>query len=617
MPLLRAPGAPLRRRIGVGLGAVGLLAAVLLLIGIAQLGRIVPGTHVAGVDVGGLDVGSARRALTAALDDAEQRPLAVSMPGLRVHVRPADVGIRFDVDATLHRALAHGRGGPDGFAARVATAVTGHDLAPSALLDERRLTAWVDGIADRVDRVAHAGDLIIGATDRTVRVVGPQGTVHVDRTASRARVRAALLDPAVTHVTLVTATTLPPVDRTPIEMLADTMTTALRAPIGLEHDGRTFIITPQDLATLVTVGATSDTDGVRPALHVAQERVARVLGDRLGATFERSPVSARLEIPDVPTMLDARGSASFRPVPVAATVTPSVDRAVVVPRRTARQLERMLRDGVRREVADLLIIEPDLTTDEVEAQRPTHALGTFTTRFAPGGDRTVNIARLAALLDGTMVAPGEEFSINRTSGPRSCADGFLPAGTIVRGELVDSCGGGVSQLGTTLLNASFFAGLPLTQWQPHSFYISRYPAGREATLSYPALDVRFLNDTDGWIALRATTTSTSVTVTLFGRPRWEEVRAEHGPWGPPTPFTEVVRVATDLSPGSRRLVQPGGDGFDVVVTRTRVAGEGEDQPPVERWRTVYRPQQRIVEVSPADAPAADAPPAVDGAASDG
>lgn len=610
-----------RAVVGVGVG-IGVLTATLVLLTIAQAGRILPGTQVAGVDVGGQDRWEARRTLLPVLERAERRPLAVSAPGVRLIVRPIEAGLRFDVDATVEAALAHGRRGPLGPLSRLTTPMLGARIAPSVDLELSALAAWVDAAADQVERDAHAGDLLLDPDTRTVRIEGPRGAVSVDRPASVALVRDALLDPDVARTSLVASTTLPPAGRDHIETLAGSVGRALRTGLTLEHEGRRLRVIADDIAALVAVTTSfppsaPGADDLTPSLHIPVDRVERVLGERARAAFDRSPQPARLTIADPQVLLDERGSTSFRPMAVDAAVVPSISRTVFVPRRAADQLARMLTDGIVRAPADLLVVGPDLMTAAAEERVPTHVIGTFTTRYAAGGARTVNIARLAELLDGSLIAPGAEFSVNRTSGPRSCAAGFLEAGTIVRGELVDTCGGGVSQLGTTLLNAAFFAGLPLTEWQPHSFFISRYPAGREATLSFPELDVRFRNDTDGWIVLHASTTATSVTVTLLGRPRWAEVRATHGTWSPPTPFSEVVRVAPDLSPGARRIVQAGGDGFSLTVSRTRVPADGAPAPEVERWRTVYLPQQRIVEISPADAPDAAAPPAVDGAASAG
>ena len=198
------------------------------------------------------------------------------------------------------------------------------------------------------------------------------------------------------------------------------------------------------------------------------------------------------------------------------------------------------------------------------------------------------------MVDGAQVLPGDRFSINGISGERSCSKGYKPAGTIVRGELVDTCGGGVSQFGTTTFNAAFFSGLQLDQWKAHSFYISRYPQGREATLSYPELDVVFTNTSDAPVVVRTTHTATSITVSLYGRPIASRVTATHGDPYDHRPATTETRTTSDLPAGRRRTVQEqGSGGFKVqVVRRVELLGGGTDEQTIT---TTYQPQNGIVE----------------------
>ena len=621
--LVRLPRAA-RLALLIGAAILASLAVAVLLVTIAHAGRVLPGTVVAGVDIGGRDEASARRLLRPALEQEEQRPLAVSVPGERIVVRPADIGLTLDVDATARTALSRGRRGALAPLVRLAAPLTTTTLAPRGHVDDTVLAAWIEAVADRIEREASIGGLAVDGELRDVTVIGPSGGLRVDREASLARVRAALLDPHVTRVSLVTEVTLPPSTRRDLDVIAERVRTALAAPIVLEHEGRRLTVDPVRLAALVTVRPTVTPDGVAPRLVVPAQRVQQLLGAEGRATFNRSAVDAVILTPDVaPAQLTDLGSTAFVPVPIEASVVPGESQVTFVARRIARQLEGMVMGGERRADADLLIVEASLPTREALERRPTHLIGTFTTFHAAGGARTVNIRLLADLLDDVLVRPGDEFSVNGTSGPRRCDDGFVPAGTIIRGELVDTCGGGVSQFGTTLMNAAFFAGLPLEQWQAHSFFISRYPAGREATLSYPELDVRFLNTTEGFVVLRTSHAPDSITVSLYGVPAWSEVRADHGERRAPTDYSETVRIAPDLRPGTQRVVQSGGGGFTITVTRTLVPLEEGSAATVERWTTVYRPQQRIVEVgpsapvSPGVAPGGAAPPAADAGASDG
>jgi vancomycin resistance protein YoaR len=93
-------------------------------------------------------------------------------------------------------------------------------------------------------------------------------------------------------------------------------------------------------------------------------------------------------------------------------------------------------------------------------------------------------------------------------------------------EFEDSVGGGVSQLSTTLYNASFFGCYEDVTHTVHALYISRYPMGREATLNYPSIDNKFRNDSNSGVLIRAFASDTSVTVALFGNKEGRSCRAE-------------------------------------------------------------------------------------------
>jgi vancomycin resistance protein YoaR len=163
-------------------------------------------------------------------------------------------------------------------------------------------------------------------------------------------------------------------------------------------------------------------------------------------------------------------------------------------------------------------------------------VATFTTSHAGGEPRVQNIHRMADLVRGTVIEPGQTFSINNTVGPRTRDKGFLEAPIIGPGmRFTDEVGGGVSQFATTLFNAAFFAGLEIPEYQMHGLYISRYPFGREATLSYPRPDLKVRNNSPYGVLVWATYSGTSITVSLYSTKWVEEVTqsnqttAEQGP----------------------------------------------------------------------------------------
>lgn len=143
-------------------------------------------------------------------------------------------------------------------------------------------------------------------------------------------------------------------------------------------------------------------------------------------------------------------------------------------------------------------------------------IGEFTTEHPADQDRVINIQRMADIVRGAVIEPGDTFSLNGYVGERTTANGFVPAGVIYNGVFAEDVGGGVSQFATTLFNAAFFGGLDFVQYQPHSIYIDRYPFGREATVSWPTVDLKVRNPTDFPVLIWTEYTPTSITVKLFG-----------------------------------------------------------------------------------------------------
>ena len=130
-------------------------------------------------------------------------------------------------------------------------------------------------------------------------------------------------------------------------------------------------------------------------------------------------------------------------------------------------------------------------------------IGEFTTYFPYAEYRNINIGRAAELINNNLLKPGETFSLNRTLGERTAANGFTEGYVIQNGRFEKDLGGGVSQSATTTFNAMFFAGLKDIQHRPHTLYIDRYPAGREATVHWPSLDLKFQNDTKYGVLVQA------------------------------------------------------------------------------------------------------------------
>jgi vancomycin resistance protein YoaR len=180
------------------------------------------------------------------------------------------------------------------------------------------------------------------------------------------------------------------------------------------------------------------------------------------------------------------------------------------------RIERALAVGQTEPVLlDVEVVPPKKATNALQTMGIKEIVSTFTTKHKAGEERVKNIHHIADLVRGMVLAPGETFSVNEFIGPRSAENGFFEAPTIEYGVHTPAFGGGISQFATTLFNASFFGGLDIREYKPHSLYIPRYPFGREATLSYPKPDLRIRNGTPFGVLIWPTYTDTSITIDLY------------------------------------------------------------------------------------------------------
>jgi vancomycin resistance protein YoaR len=210
--------------------------------------------------------------------------------------------------------------------------------------------------------------------------------------------------------------------------------------------------------------------------------------------------------------------------------------------------------------------QPQRTTEEARSLRIDEIIGTFTTNHPRGQPRVTNIHRIADLVDGTIIEPGKRLAINKLVGERTIEKGFVLGGTIVDGSFTETVGGGVSQFATTLFNAAFFAGLDIPAYRSHSIYISRYPFGREATLSWPTPDLVIANTTPYGVLVDVSYTSSSITVTLWS-----------------------TRYATGEQ--TNQTQAPVGNCTRVTTERTRTFVDGQVK--VDRFHATYRPEEGV------------------------
>lgn len=240
-------------------------------------------------------------------------------------------------------------------------------------------------------------------------------------------------------------------------------------------------------------------------------------------------------------------------------------------------------------------VEPAITTAKAQKMGIKERIGTFSTTFSPGNKpRVNNIQLLAKSLDNVLVAPGKTFSFNGTIGERTADKGYKEAGAIVDGELVEQLGGGICQVNTTLFNAVLLSGLPITQRVNHSNYISHYPLGRDATVSWGGPDFKFVNNTDTWVLISSSYSNSSVTISIYGTDPGYDVSLSTSDWSNIKKYPTKEIQDPKLKKGAKVVESTGVDGG--VIKLTRIVKKDGKQVSESTFTSHYVPKAQVVRV---------------------
>jgi vancomycin resistance protein YoaR len=257
-------------------------------------------------------------------------------------------------------------------------------------------------------------------------------------------------------------------------------------------------------------------------------------------------------------------------------IRPAIDGRVLDVPKTA---DALLAAALRRVSRTMPIVvashPPKRTTADAQAMGSTGIVGSYTTLYGGVPNRIHNVEVVSHLVDDTLIAPGKEFSFNGTTGERNAAKGLLEAPVIINGELKTGLGGGTCQVSTTVFNAAYEAGLPITARTNHALYISHYPQGRDATVNYPDTDLKFVNDTDHWLLLRTFVSSSSLTVNLYGTPQHRRVESNVSPLRTTGPVPTVITKDPKLPKGKKIVDEAGSAPLSTSVTRRVYNADGK------------------------------------------
>ena len=505
---------------GLGVLVVGYGAAF------AFAGDKIPGdTTVLGIPVGGLSESDAKAKLEAGLQDRVGQPIALKAGDSKFQVNPADAGLSVDVAATVAAAGA-GRSLAPG---RIWHGLTGGDaIQPVVTKDDAKLKAAVEKLAGQVNRPATEGTITFDGTKPVPQA--PADGLQLDNAKAEDAVLAAYpADGAAKDL---------PVGVTKPEAGTDALDKAMKeyaepamsGPIRLTVGSKSVELEPAEIAPALAV--TLPGGKLTPVLNA--KKLEPLFQKRFKA-LETLPKDATVQI-----------------VGNGPKVIPAVDGMVVDRTKVAPAILDILAKptGERRAAVGLTHTAAAVTTEQVTALGIKEVMGEFTTHFPHAPYRNVNIGTAAAKINGTLLKPNETFSLNKIVGERTKENGFTEGNIISGGKFVLDLGGGVSQSATTTFNAAFFAGLKDVEHKAHSVYISRYPIGREATVAWGSVDMKFQNDSGHGVLVqtifKASTPGTqgTITVKIWGTKVWDITAGQSAKSNPRAPKV-VYNTAPD------------------------------------------------------------------------
>jgi vancomycin resistance protein YoaR len=572
-----APGESLdRRKVLLAAGGVAALLGAMYLAGLLFLGGKVPsGTEVANVDIGGLSTAEAEQRLEAELSDRAAEPIQLTWKNQTFEIDPQQAGISLDVEATVDEA---GGGGAWNPAHMVDVLFGGDDVDPVIDVDTEALDAELAGVAEELN--VEPIEPMVTFNRRGGRdVTHPEPGRAMERDAAVVSILGAYLrtdEPVSLDVAEIEPTVGAGELSDALDQIADP---AMSGPVPLRLPSRTVPLTVREFAPALSLEVA---DGeLVPRFDI--DRLSRGidgLTERIGSEAKDAKVVLRH---DRPVVVPAQPGVTLDPEEVADAVTPALGKT-----------------GDERTVEVATSVgKPDFTTKEARDLGIRRVVSRFTTFFPHADYRNVNLGRAAELINGTVLKPGDTFSLNDTVGERTEENGFTVGFIISNGVYAEDLGGGVSQVATTTFNAAFFAGLKDIEHKTHSFYIDRYPVGREATVAWPSVDLRFKNTTpygvliEAWIVPSTPSSYGEMHVRMWSTKYWDITAGTSKRY-------DYTSAGTRYDTSKDCYATTGYSGFDVDVYRYFRRHGSDELVRKETMHTTYIPLDTVICRAPPD-----------------
>ena len=539
---------------------LGVIVGLLLIAGIAygwdviaNQGKVPRATSVGGVNISGMERTAAVDKLERELGDVETKPVSVTSGEKSSQLVPNESGLILNYQKAVD-------GIPDAsynpFSRLYSFVKSTKEIPVAVDVDAAALDSTLERVKKELSFEPKDGMLELN--NGGLKVTKPVLGQTVDDADLQKSVKENWLDPAGVEVAPVVVE--PAINDDAIEaMRTGDVAKALDNPLTLNGENNVSgTLRKNEIAQFVSIEAK---DG-KLELKVDAPKARQLFEERMDGS----------QVPGQNAKISFSGSKM--------NVTPSVDGSIIDWEKTMKDFDKRVKGDERTWDADYKPDPAEYTTEMAEKATFNDTVSEFSTGGFSGASGE-NIRRVAEQVNGAVVSPGETFSLNGYTGPRGTAQGYVESGIIIDGHSGTAVGGGISQFATTLNNAAYFAGMEDVAHTPHSYYISRYPAGREATVYEGAIDLQFKNTTNTPVRIETDFGGGKIAVRFKGVKTYNVESVNNGRWATTQPTR--MSVGKDCSPSS------GAPGFTTSDTRIIKDLSGREVSR-ETTTTVYDPQ---------------------------
>jgi len=542
-------------------GSCVVAAAALYFGGAALISAQVPANaSIAGVSIGSMNQDDARAALNKSVAPLAAKPFDVLVNSQSYTMDPVKAGLSLNVDDTVADLTGY-EANPVELIDRLTSKYT---ATASIDVDQDKLNSQLAALAKKADAKVTEGDITFAEGKATL--VKPVDGVSLKQDEA-AQVLTSDWRIGAPAIELPSDIAKPEISEETLQSFYDDKVKALlKDKVSLTSDKKKVDISA---AAIAAAASYTPKDGT-PAITLDDKKLFKAA--TTNSEFSSTAKNARITLSGgKPTITKSTTGLALETEGLGAKVLAATETK----ERTAKVV--------------LKTSEADFTTADAKKLGIKEEIVEFSTPY-PTSDkvRTKNLHAGSNRINGTVIKPGENFSLLQALGPITVANGYFSSGVVESGFSTEAVGGGLSQISTQLYNVGFLAGYDDVTHKPHSRWFERYPAGREATLWEGQVDMVWKNNTPYGVMIQAWVSGDRVHTRLWSTKYWKVSQKSSGKYDKTNPETRY-------NPADKCVSERGGQkGFSIDITRNRSTIDGSKTlpPDVKSW--TYQPWHKVV-----------------------